>query len=105
MRHAEFPVPEIDPAAVGPTFTLADEKFRCLPELPAGAFLGLPADNIVGYQAAGRFIRACLVEEDEERFDSVLSSKRRIVGLEHLHPIFQYLMKAWGPEDEKDEDG
>ncbi len=104
MRHADFPVPDVDPTAEGPTFTLAGETFRCLPEMPAGAFLGLPADNIIGYQAAGRFIRACLVEEDEGRFDATLANKSKIVGLDHLHPIFQYLMKAWHPDDEPDEE-
>ncbi len=105
MRHADFPVPEIDPNAEGPTFTLAGVTFRCLPEMPAGAFLGLPADNIVGYQAAGRFIRACLVEDDEAKFDDALSSKSKIVGLDHLHPIFQYLMRAWQPDEAPDEGG
>lgn len=98
MRHAEFPVPEVGPNADGPTFTLAGETFRCLPEMPAGAFLGLPADGIVTYSAAGRFIRAVLIEDDEEKFDAALASKARIVGLDLLHPIFQYLLKAWNPD-------
>jgi hypothetical protein len=100
MRHADFPVDEVDPEAEGPTFTLAGETFRCLPEMPAGAFLSLPADNIVTYTAAGRFIRAVIVEEDEPKFDAVLASKKRIVGLDQLHPIFQHLLKAWNPDVE-----
>lgn len=98
MRHADFPVPEVDPNAEGPTFDLAGETFRCLPEMPAGAFLGLPADGIVTYSAAGRFIRAVLVEADEAKFDAALASKSRIVGLDKLHPIFQHLLKAWNPD-------
>jgi hypothetical protein len=100
MRHADFPVEEVDPKAEGPTFTLAGETFRCLPEMPAGAFLGLPADGIVTYTAAGRFIRACIVEEDEPKLDAALASKKRIVGLDQLHPIFQHLLKAWNPDVE-----
>jgi hypothetical protein len=103
MRHADFPVEEVDPKAEGPTFTLAGETFRCLPEMPAGAFLGLPADGIVTYTAAGRFIRACIVEEDEPKLDAVLASKSRIVGLDQLHPIFQHLLKAWNPDVEDGE--
>lgn len=99
VRHANFDVPEVDPNAEGPTFTLAGETFRCLPELPAGAFLGLPADSIVTYSAAGRFIRACLAVADEERFDAVLANKARVVGLDQLHPIFQFLVsEAWEPD-------
>lgn len=100
MRHADFPVDEVSPDAEGPTFTLAGETFRCLPEMPAGAFLGLPADGIVTYTAAGGFIRACIVEEDEPKLDKVLASKKRIVGLDQLHPIFQHLLKAWNPDVE-----
>ena len=103
MRHADFPVDEVDPNAEGPTFTLAGEAFRCLPEMPAGAFLDLPEDNIVTYRVAGVFIRACLVEEDEQRFDAVLAGKKRIVGIDLLHPIFQHLLKAWRPDVEDEE--
>lgn len=100
MRHADFPVEEVAPDAEGPTFTLAGETLRCLPEMPAGAFLDLPADNFVTYRVAGVFIRACLVEEDEAKFDAVLANKKRIVGIEHLHPIFQFLIKSWKPDAE-----
>lgn len=103
MRHADFPVEDVDPEAEGPTFTLAGETLRCLPEMPAGAFLDLPADNIITYSAAGRFIRASIVEDDEPKFDAVLANKKRIVGLDILHPIFQYLMKAWRPDAEDTE--
>ncbi len=81
---------------------MAGETFRCLPEMPAGAFLGLPADGIITYTAAGRFIRAVIVEEDEAKLDAVLASKKRIVGLDQLHPIFQALLKSWNPEVAED---
>jgi hypothetical protein len=52
---------------------------------------------------AGKFIRACLVPEDEAKFDGVLASKTRIVTLDHLHPIFQYVIRAWNPDVAEDE--
>lgn len=99
MRHADFPVDEVDPKAEGPTFTLAGETFRCLPEMPSGPFLDLP-DGLIPFSVAGKFIRACLVEEDEAKFDAVIASKTRIVGLDQLHPIFQYVIRAWNPDDD-----
>lgn len=99
MRHADFPVPPVDLAAPGPTFTLADEKFRCLPEMPAGPFLFVP-DGQLTYSASWRFIHGCLVPEDEERFDQILAGKERIVGLELLHQITAWLVAdAWAPEE------
>ena len=98
MRHADFPVEEVDPNAEGPTFTLAGETFRCLPEMPAGAFLSL-LDQGSTFSASGLFIRACLVREDEGRFDAVISGKERIVVLSRLPLISDWLLtEAWEPE-------
>lgn len=103
MRHADFPVDEVDPKAEGPTFTLAGETFRCLPEMPAGAFLSL-LDQGSTFSASGMFIRGCLVREDEARFDAVISGKERVVVLSRLPLVSDWLLsEAWEPEPPKSE--
>lgn len=98
MRHADFPVDEVSPDAEGPTFTLAGETFRCLPEMPAGAFLSLLNQGST-FTASAFFIRGCLVPEDEERFDAVVAGKGKVIALSRLPLISDWLLsEAWEPE-------
>lgn len=97
--HRDFDVPERDPAAKGPTFTLAGESFTCLPEMPAGPWMAVPND--LGGQAAiaGAFILGCLLPEEEERFQVTTANKDRIVTLSVMHDILRWLLnEAWAAD-------
>ena len=51
------------------------------------------------FSASGLFIRGCLVREDEDRFDAVISGKDRIVVLSRLPLVSDWLLsEAWEPE-------
>lgn len=103
-RHKDFPVEKRNPEEKGPTFGLGDQVLRCLPALPAGAFMDLPDSLVDQVVVAGHFVRSCLLPEDEAAFDAVLADKSLRIQPFDLMPTLRWLLnEAWLPEDEPDE--
>lgn len=79
------------------------ETFRCLPVAPGGALDDIAAAVSIDDQgrmtfnkvSVLRFIRAVLVEADEQRFDAVVRDKRRMVELEVLGEIMIDLSEGY----------
>jgi hypothetical protein len=99
-RHRDFAIPT-DSGREPPTFTLAGEKFTCLPVAPAGALNDLVAgigeiDGNTVYSAPNliAFCEAVLVEGDEKRFRKVVHSKKTVVPIETLGDVVMWLAEV-----------
>lgn len=80
-----------------------EETFRCLPVAPGGALDDIAAAVSIDDHgrmtfnkvSVLRFIRAVLVEADEQRFDEVVRDKRRMVELDVLGEIMIDLSEGY----------
>lgn len=97
MAHREFLVPtaEVDP----PSFTVFDQTFVCLPQPPAGSLTDViaMADGSAASQAAAvpTFFASILSDEDAERFNTLIHAKDRIVPLDMLVEILQWIVQEY----------
>lgn len=82
-----------------PTFNVAGQEFKALPEPPGGAladFFWIYSSE-VHVKAAGlvRFIEACMSDEQAEAFRIAIHDKDTIVPLSQLADIAQWLVEVY----------
>ena len=104
--HREFASPELN-GQQGPTFTLrwkaGDEEhaqtFHCLAQPPGGfvaeLFGARASTGFYAIAAAARFVRGCLVAQDEEAWDEIIRSKDSIVPYQRIAEILDFLAEAY----------
>ncbi|MGI8425603.1 MAG: hypothetical protein ACR2M4_03200 [Actinomycetota bacterium] len=81
------------------TFDLAGEKFTCIPEAPGGTLTDFIGDAGEGTSRAApamlNFIKAVLIDDDVERFNSIIYSKTIMVPLETLLELVRWLVEQY----------
>lgn len=100
-RFKDFGSTGGNPNAEPITFRLNDEDFTCRPEIPGKTVLNLVArssdENNPGAAAnvVTDFFKTVLVPESRERFDALTEDPDRIVTMETLSSIIEWLVEQY----------
>jgi len=100
-RFKDFGAAGGDPNAEPITFRLHNEDFTCRPEIPGKTVLNLVArssdENNPGAAAnvVTDFFKTVLVTESRERFDALTEDPDRIVTMETLSKIIEWLVEQY----------
>lgn len=108
MAHRTFEAPAHDPTAEPVTFEFMGhvankewrERFTLLDEPPAGVLDDLVRSmsidqrgriKTIAQASLVQFVRGCLVPEDEDRFDALVQDKVRVVTIEQLADLADWI--------------
>lgn len=88
------------------SFKIYDEEFNCLPALQGKVLLGFVAesastDPIVQSQIIEKFFDYVLTDESLERFNTLLTSKDKIVSVETLGEILSWVVEQYTDRPEE----
>ena len=88
-------------------FKIHGEEFSCRPELQGKTLLDLVAqssaeDPAQAAKTIGNFFKNVLVEDSYERFNTLLTSKDKIVSVETLAEISGWLVEVYAGRPEKE---
>lgn len=97
-RHRSFGKSTPRPKNEEPlTFDLEDEDFVCLTDIPGATLLDFVSEADSGNgarasQAVINFLTECIVDEDRERFAKLIRNPDKIIKLEKLAEICEWLV-------------
>lgn len=100
-RFKDFGSGSNDGAPVEPvTFKIHGEEFTCIPEIPGKTVLNLVAksggeDPAQSADAVTGFFKTVLTEESNVRFDALAEDPNRIVSMQTLTDIIEWLVEQY----------
>lgn len=88
------------------TFRLLDEDFEALPALPGKAIIDLvrrarKADEVDSLEQILDFFKLALKDESYERFSVLIEDRERVVSVDTLASIVEWLMETYGERPEE----
>ena len=104
-KFKDFGVGGVDPNAEPIKFIIHGEEFECIPEIQGKVLLELIADSgsddpVRNAEVSNKFFSQVMVLDSYERFNTLLTSKDKIVSVETLGEITGWLVEQYSDRPE-----
>lgn len=104
-KFKDFGVGGVDPNAEPIKFIIHGEEFECIPEIQGKVLLELIADSgsddtVRNAEVSDKFFSKVMTTDSYERFNTLLTSKDKIVSVETLGEITGWLVEQYSDRPE-----